>query len=70
MVIITTTFLVVVPTLVEGGLNLGSGKNGGNYISGSDMPFNKVDLLDQYCRNISGWAVTQRSRFDYSTNDK
>ena len=48
-----------------GGLNLGDDKNGGNYIGGSDMPTNNVDLVDQHCRDISGWAVTQRSRFDY-----
>ena len=29
------------------------------------MPTNNVDLVDQHCRDISGWAVTQRSRFDY-----
>ena len=52
-------------SLVEGGSNLGDGKNGGNYIGGSDMPTNNVDLVDQHCRDISGWAVTQRSRFDY-----
>ena len=45
--------------------NLGEGKNGGNNISGSDMPTTTVDLEDQHCRDISGWAVTQRSRFDY-----
>ena len=28
------------------------------------MPTNNVDLVDQHCRDISGWAVTQRSRFD------
>ena len=50
---------------MEGGSNLSDGKNGGNYIGGSDMPTNNVDLVDQHCRDISGWAVTQRSRFDY-----
>ena len=50
--------------LVEGGSNLGDGKNGGNNISGSDMPTYNVDLVDQHCRDISGWAVTQRSRFN------
>ena len=50
---------------MEGGSNLGDGKNGGNNISGSDMPTNNVDLVDQHCRDIPGWAVTQRSRFNY-----
>ena len=50
---------------MEGGSNLGDGKNGGNYISGSDMPTNNVDLVDQHCRDISGWAVTQRSQVPY-----
>ena len=50
---------------MEGGSNLGDGKNGGNNISGSDMPTNNGDLVDYYCRDISGCAVTQRSRFDY-----
>ena len=50
---------------MEGGSNLGDGKNGGNYISGSDMPTNNVDLVDQHCRDISGWAVTQRSQVRY-----
>ena len=50
---------------MEGGSNLGDGKNGGNNISGSDMPTYNVDLVDQHCRDISGWAVTQRSRFNY-----
>ena len=50
---------------MEGGSNLGDGKNGGNYIGGSDMPTNNVALVDQHCREISGWAVTQRSWFDY-----
>ena len=49
---------------MEGGSNLGDGKNGGNNISGSDMPTYNVDLVDQHCRDISGWAVTQRSRFN------
>ena len=49
---------------MEGGSNLGDGKNGGNYISGSDMPTNNVDLVNQHCGDISGWEVTQRSRFD------
>ena len=48
---------------MEGRSNLGDGKNGGNYIGGSYMPTNNVDLVDQHCKNISGWAVTQR--FDY-----
>ena len=50
---------------MEGGSNLGDGKNSGNNISGSDMPTNNVDLVDQQCRDISGWTVTQRSGFDY-----
>ena len=29
------------------------------------MPTNNLDLVDQHCRDISGWAVTQRSWFDY-----
>ena len=65
-------------SLVEGGLNLGDGKNSGNNISGSYMPTYNVDLMDQhtrdvdivdqYCRDIPGWAVTQKSQFDYSTH--
>ena len=50
---------------MEGGSNLGDGKNGGNYISGSDMPTNNVDLVDQHFRDIPCWAVTERSQFDY-----
>ena len=50
---------------MEGGSNLGDGKNGGNYIGGSDMPTNNVDFVDQHCRDIPGWAVTERSWFDY-----
>ena len=49
---------------MEGGLNLSNGKNGGNNISGSEMPTYNVDLVDQHCGDISGWTVTQRSRFD------
>ena len=33
---------------MEGGSNLGDGKNGGNNISGSDIPTNNVDLVDQH----------------------
>ena len=33
-------------SLVEGGPNLSDGKNGGNYISDSDMPTNNVYLED------------------------
>ena len=29
-----------------GGLNLGDDKIGGNYIGGSDIPTNNVDLVD------------------------
>jgi len=36
----------LVHSLVEGGSNLGDGKNGGNNISGSDMPTYNVDLVD------------------------
>ena len=51
---------------MESGSNFGDGNNGGNYIGGSDMPTNNVDLVDQYCRDISGWAVTQRSQVGYT----
>ena len=50
---------------VERGSNHGVGKNCGNYISGSDMPTNNVDLVDQHCSDISDWDITQRSGFDY-----
>ena len=29
-----------------------------------DMPTYNVDLVDQHCRDISGWVVTQKSLFD------
>ena len=48
---------------VDGGSNVGNGKNCGNYISGSDMPTNNMDLVDQHCRDISGWKVTQSGYF-------
>ena len=50
---------------MESGSNFGDGRNGGNNISGSHMPTTAVDLEEQHCRDISGWAATQRSRIDY-----